>query len=491
MKVLKNILKTVVGNLSSLVSGVLVGFLLPKIISVADYGLYKTFTLYFNYLGVLSLGIIDGIVLRYGEKDFGDLDRRRFRSFFAWYAILHFALTFVAVAVSFFVANGDYKFILLILALNLLPSNGIGYFQQVSQITERFGEYSARKILQAVANILLVLAMYLLYKNGTPVGYRQYLIGLSAIHVLLLAWYLVTYRDIVFGEKIPLGESFRDLLGLMKIGFPLLLANMCSTLLLSLDRQFVNVLFTNEEYAVYAFAYSILSLITVATSAISLVIYPVFKRTDGEKLKKLFPDINALLLIFLFGTVTVYFPLVWFIGWFLPQYEYSLTIFRIILPGLAVSCSITVVMHNYYKVFGKSTGFFRKSLVALAVSFACNVIAYAIWGTRESISIASIFSVSLWYLHTQWGLRKDCGFDGRGALYALLMGAIFYLCSANFVPETWQGLLLYLALFVLVTGLFFFPKRRAISGLLRGGNNAKIENNETVVNDSGTGENAK
>ena len=69
----------------------------------------------------------------------------------------------------------------------------------------------------------------------------------------------------------------------MKLGMPLLLANLCSTFLISLDRQFVSMLFTTEEYAVYAFAYSMLSLITVATSAVATVLYPVFKRMD-EKL---------------------------------------------------------------------------------------------------------------------------------------------------------------------------------------------------------------
>ena len=75
MRILKNILKVVFGNMSAIISGIFVGFVLPKIISVNDYGFYKIFTLYFSYIGVLSMGVIDGIVLKYGKFNYDELDR--------------------------------------------------------------------------------------------------------------------------------------------------------------------------------------------------------------------------------------------------------------------------------------------------------------------------------------------------------------------------------------------------------------------------------
>ena len=93
MKVLKNIINVISSNIVTIASGIAVSFLLPKIISLSDYGFYKTFTLYFGYLGVLSLGVIDGIVLRYGEKDYTELDREKFRSYFIWYFIFHAIVT--------------------------------------------------------------------------------------------------------------------------------------------------------------------------------------------------------------------------------------------------------------------------------------------------------------------------------------------------------------------------------------------------------------
>ena len=44
-KTIKDILKVTFSNACILLSGILVGFLLPKIIDQVDYGYYKTFTL--------------------------------------------------------------------------------------------------------------------------------------------------------------------------------------------------------------------------------------------------------------------------------------------------------------------------------------------------------------------------------------------------------------------------------------------------------------
>ena len=66
---LKNIFQVMMSNCSTILSGVFIGLLIPKIISVEGYGFYKTFTLYMTYVGIFHLGIADGIVLKYGGFD--------------------------------------------------------------------------------------------------------------------------------------------------------------------------------------------------------------------------------------------------------------------------------------------------------------------------------------------------------------------------------------------------------------------------------------
>lgn len=466
MKILKNILKVVFGNMTAIISGVFVGFVLPKIISVSDYGFYKIFTLYFSYIGVLSMGIIDGIVLKYGKYNYEELDRKSFRSYFAWYALINFFFSVILFVIAVCAKDIDYQFVLLMLCANILPVNYTGYFQQISQITQRFKEYSIRKAVHSAANVIFIVIIFAMYKwGGVYMTYNIYLLGMLLINVALSFWYMHTYRDIIFGDHNSLRYTFKEILSLMKLGMPLLLANLCSTFLISLDRQFVSMLFTTEEYAVYAFAYSMLSLITVATSAVATVLYPVFKRMDEKLLRENYSNMTAVTLVFSFAVILVYYPLCYFINWFLPSYEYSLLIFRIILPGLVMSTVLTVVMHNYYKVLGLSASFFKKSIIALIVAFLANLVAFLIFKSRESISIASILAFVFWYLMTELPLRKTCKVNIKNFLFLTVMCACFYLCTITNIY--WLGGIINLGTFVGGSILFYGKDIKSIIKLVK------------------------
>ena len=454
-KTVLHIFKIMASNVISIFSGIIVGFLLPKILSVENYGLYKTFSLYLTYVGFCSLGIIDGIVLDYGNYDYDKLDKTMFRTFTKWYGIIHSVFFFIIVAIGVFVNDIDYSFIIFMLALNMLANNFTGYFQQISQITQRFNEYSVRKILQSISNILLVVGLYIYtIIDSNSVSYRSYIILIVTINMLLTIWYFYTYREIVFGDKLSLKETKTQIIHLMKIGFPLLFANLCSTLILTLDRQFVNILFDNTTYAIYAFAYNLLSLVTVATSAISMVLYPILKRSSEQKLKTAYKYLIEIILIFVFGALILYFPLVSFIDFYLPKYHESLQIFRIIFPGLAISTCITVIMHNYYKTLGKNNLYFKKSILILALSAVTNYTAYCLFGTPQSISTASIITMVIWYVSSdRYFIQTYQIKAGQNFGYLVLMMVSFYFVSL--IDDCLIGCTLYLLCLFVLTVAFY------------------------------------
>ena len=151
--------------------------------------------------------------------------------------------------------------------------------------------------------------------------------------------------------------------------------------------------------------------------------------------------------------MAVYFPMGYFIAGFLPQYTFSLSIFRIILPGLAISSSITVVTHNYYKVFDRTTDFFKKSIVALIVSFMFNVAAYLLFRTREAISISSVLALFFWFFYCRNGIKKQCGRTKKDTVYLLLMCIVFYACTA--IQTLWLSGIIYVLAYILISFCLF------------------------------------
>lgn len=451
---IKNIIRVTLSNITSIISGVLVGFLIPKILSVEDYGYYKTFMLYVSYLGICSFGIIDGIVLKYGAKDYEELDTRKFRAYFRWYLIIHVCIALFLIISSVLFQDRNYSTICILLGMNLIAVNLTGYFQQISQITQRFKEYSIRKILQSAFNVIFVLLLFALYIKGIEINYLVYSIGIILINYLLVCWYIYTYRNIIFGEASTFRDTKFDILGLMRIGFPLLVANLCSTLIVTLDRQFVNLLFSTNDYAVYAFAYSMLSLVTTATSAVSTVLYPMLKRLNEEEFKRNYDLFLSTVTVFVFGLVLVYFPLTIFVNWFLPKYQVSLEIFRIIIPGIAISSSITVLMHNYYKTLQLNIIYFRKSVFILIFSAVANICAYKMCGTMQSISMASVLTIIFWYIFVDAGLKKVCISNTFKNVSYIIINLIAFYCSSA-LPNVFLGITAYFVSYLVIAILFY------------------------------------
>ncbi|GAJ62102.1 oligosaccharide flippase family protein [Streptococcus parauberis] len=444
----------VVSNFSSIVAGVIVGFAIPKILSVEDYGYLKTFTLYVSYMGLFSFGIIDGIVLEFGGKNYDELERLTFRNYFRWFFVVTFISALVIALVSIICFDSDLSFILFAISFNLIAINTSNYFQQISQITQRFKEYSLRKILQSFSNILLVILCFILYKTHYDVNYKFYIIMLVLINFGLCLWYVYTYREIIFGDKVSFFDSKNDIIFLIKTGVPLLIANISSVLIVTIDSQFVNTLFSTREYAMYAFAYNLLSLITIATAAISTILYPTLKRTEETRIKDNYGNLISILEVLIFAFLIAFFPLSIFVNWFLPNYSESLEIFRIIFPGVALTTPIVVIMHNYYKTLKKSNQYFFKSIMVLIFSMIANFIAYYFFKTTIAISVASIVVLFLWYVYVEREFVKSFNYKSqRNLSYILLLMTIFYCCS--FITNLYIGCFVYIVLYCLVSLIYY------------------------------------
>lgn len=466
MNKLKSIMMVAFSNCTSILSGIFVGFFVPKMLSVTDYGMYKTFTLYMTYVGFFSLGIIDGIVLQYGGTDYVSLDRQKFRSYFLWYNLVHLGFACLLMVIGVMSHSNDTSFMLFMLAINMWAVNLTGYYQQISQITQRFKEFSTRKILQNIFNVVSVLLLYYFHFNGIQINYTYYVALIVLVNVSLTVWYLFTYREISFGLRHSLDSTKNEIVGLMKNGFPLLFANLLSTLILTLDRQFVNLLFDVKTYAVYAFAYNMLAIVTVATSAFSVVLYPALKRTSENKLKENYSRFIQIIEIVVGLALFVYFPLSIIINHFLPDYIGALPIFRIVFPGLIISSAITVIMHNYYKTLGQNIVYFKRSVVVLVVSGFANAIAYGLFRTTYSISVASIIVMVFWYIYVEnyfVNLFKYKRY--KNLCYVFIVMCAFY-CSTS-IKQLVVGLLVYLVSFGLITFLFYRKDAKLLFSIIK------------------------
>lgn len=454
MNILKSIVRVTLSNIVVLISSLVLGFIIPMIISLEGYGYYKVFSLYGPYFVLLNLGLIDGVGLKFGDKNYDELNKEKFRTYFQQYLIIHCFFISILAPLIYIKAKGEYRFIFFGLIINILAVNITGYFQHISQITQRFKEFSNRKIVQALLNLLIIGLLLLAQKYTENVTYRLYVMMLIFTNYLMMFWYSYTYKDLILGKSSSLQSSLLECIEFIKQGFPLVFSYQIATLILSLDRQFVSILFPTVIYATYAFAYSMLAIISTATSAVSAVLFPTIKRMNLENLKRQYSRIIGLFFVFIFAMLSIYFPLTLLIKIILPKYLDSLPIFRIILPGFVISSSITVIIHNYYKVLEQNRVYFFKSIVVLAISLIANLIAYSLFKSTNSISIASVITIFIWFFYFEHHLKRFCQHIGnRHHIYMFVMTSVFYLVSTldNYIT----GFFLYISLLVIISVIVF------------------------------------
>ena len=460
-KVIKNIIILAISNFIKLLAGVLVGFIIPKIMGETNYGYYKTFTLYLTYIGIFPLGFIDGIYLMYAGSTYDELDKRTFRTYTKFLMIFQSFISAVICMISIFFITTDYGFICFFIGLTLVINNIMWYYQFISQVTNRFKELSIRNTLNALMQIFFAVIFFVLWKFHiiNELNYKYYIISYTFTLLLLTLWYIYTYKDITFGQKYKISGIKKSIFKMFKIGFPLMIANLTSSLILSIDRQYVNILVslrlcTIEEYGIYSFAYQMLSLITTIIAAISTVLYPTIKVYTYDRLKS---DYNTLITIIAMLTafcLLAYQPLCFIVQKWLEEYSSSLQYFWVILPTLTFSSCISMIMFNYYKRLNKQFRFFITSLIILILSIVANVVFYSVFKNILWVSIASLVVCLIWYISTDIYLAKTFKIKTYKNFMYLILIIISYFFTTFYIKNIILSFVIYAFLFVMITLLF-------------------------------------
>ena len=470
---LGNVLIVLLSNVFSVVSGVLIGFIVPKMMGVTEYGYYKTFTLYSSYVCVLHFGFIDGIYLKFAGKKFEELDKERFRTYTRFLFLIESIITLLVAFSSLFFIGTNLFLIILFVSLNILATNIVTYYEFITQITMRFKRTTIRNVIRCSFNILSVAVMFLLYRYCNVVIYNYtYAIITLSINYILAIWYIITYWTITFGKSTKMLDEKGEIISFFKIGIPLLLSNLVAQLVFIVDQQFVNIAFDVDTYSVYAFAYSMIGLITIATNAVSVVLYPTLKTISEDSITRNYSRINAWLLMFVALCLISYYPLVIIVTNYLQKYIGSLPTFLIILPGVMISSSISVIKYNCYKTFGKINNYFIKSVTILIIAIIADLIVFFIFKDTKSISIVSIFVLLAWYIIIElYFIRAYKVKWIKNLLYLVLIIIGFY--GISFVPNIFLAMSIYFVFYLMVTFTLYFEEIKLLLTNIKERKNAK------------------
>jgi O-antigen/teichoic acid export membrane protein len=337
---------SVSANFLNLVISIVVSFIVPKLLGLEQYGYWQLYLFYVGYTGFFHFGLADGIYLRYGGKYYDELDKSLMHSLY-WLLTILEILIFIGIALlSLYKIEDPNKSIILIASgLNCILILPRTVLQFILQSTGRIKEYARNFIIGRVLYIVLILGFL-------SVGYRDFeymlLADIIAKIVALIGLGYVC-RDIVFTKGVKLSAGIHEFWINITTGGKLLFANIAGMLIIGIVRFGIERNWDVTTFGKVSFSLSISNFILTFIAAVSVVIFPIIKRSEADRLPTVYDTLGSLLsggmLIFLIA----YYPIQKILLLWLPHYYEAIQYFAILFPISMFEARTSLLINTYLK----------------------------------------------------------------------------------------------------------------------------------------------
>lgn len=439
---LKNIIKVLVSNFAITIIGLINSFVFPVIMSVESYSAYHQFTLYVSYVNVCHLGIATGMFVYYGGQNYQDTNKARYKSEIS--LILTVLTFFTTLGIIFSVITQSS--LIFRVALAIYPICMIASFKAMYQAWNRFTAYSVTNVVVTFSLTAIVIIKYLI--SGEVQS--DFIIAVYlVVNYALLIYFMIEYFLFTKGVKrypIFSKENFDT----TRTGFLIMLGNYVMLLFHSVDRQFVNNLYSTYSFALYSFAGSTTNIMNVFITAMATPFYPRLAKGDIEE-----KQMNMLKeILFVFGAYSgcAYFVVAFLINNFITKYVDSLPIIYLFFAAFPATAVINVLYVNLYKATKQVKKYLFTLVGILTVSVVLNFVAVLFKGDYIGISIATTATYYIWLLYSQRDFTfikirlKDAG-------YLCCFGLAYLACIQ--IENVFVGFFAYGIVITLIDLLFY------------------------------------
>ncbi len=450
-KVVKDLFIVFSSNVLSLASGIVTGLLIPKFLGVIEYGGLMLFTFYVPYSSVLQFGYNDGIYIRYGKYDYNDLPKKKFVMYFRFLLISQLIVSLVVfVLLKMLVKDSGRMVIFSFICMNIAITNLGSFFNLVNEVTRRFRMYSLSLVM---TKLLYVVFSYFFIIIGIK-NHIFFIALITAVNLSVLAINLLASKEIVLGK----GERIKDNMGDIKknllIGMPQLIGNFTVMLIIGTSRLFVDKFFTLNDFAMYSFAVSLISIIYLFIGAISTVTYPYLARAKKEKLAELYKKMKFLLLLFISISLTSFFLLKVFVITLLPAYTNAVDISLFLFATILFRSQIDVVSRNFFKVMMLQKDYTINVIIVFIVGVVIALLSYIVLRTTIGMAISTVLSFFIWMISADLYFVKKLKMNlTKLHVTEVLITVIFLSTALQFRWHT--GIFLYLTSVIVILLLLY------------------------------------
>lgn len=383
----KNIFRVLCSNISTTAVGLISSLLFPRIMEVSEYASYQTYVLYLSYITILHLGLPTGMFIKYGGKTFSEIDKAKYKGEMRLLLIILSSFSVMAIAVGVI----THKTILILVGISILPYD---YVKSYLTLLQAWGDFKKYSLLNVIApSAICFVAAFIYFASGNLTG-ACYIYVYMLVYIVLFALLVLDVIKATESEKSITHIITKDNIDTIKLGLTICIGSYVGSLFHSVDKQYIKIFFDDVQFAVYSFAMSMQTIMTVLITSLSQPMY--FQLAASGMSKREYRDIKELLLFFGSLSSCAYYVCSIMVKWFIPKYIDSIrviAIFFAIFPAMAV---INCLYINLYKSRKLTEKYVRSLVMMLIIAIVLDAIVIFMGLDYVYLAVATVVAYYIW-----------------------------------------------------------------------------------------------
>ncbi|MDN2649496.1 hypothetical protein [Leuconostoc lactis] len=298
--------------------------------------------------------------------------------------------------------DGNIKNIIYGVAILIVIVNLKIYFQIILQMTNRILDYAMSNFISTnVYAIILILIIFLGVRD-----YRFYILSYILGQMFALIYCFIVCKDIIsIKAKVSIYLSYNEIKTNLSVGIKLMLSNVAGVLIVGIIRLGIQYGWNVLTFGKISLILSISNLLMVFVGAISLVLFPILRRVDPERINNVYNSWRNILMPIVFVGMLVYFPIKLYIPLWLPEYSSALIYMTILFPMAAYQAKFEALSNTFLKVLRMERQLMLINIAMLILSLDLTLISVVILHnlTLTILVIITVMAVrnvvSEWYIN--------------------------------------------------------------------------------------------
>lgn len=457
--IFKNLVYSISANLLSLLVSIILVLILPNLLGETAYGYLQLYLFYTTYVGFFHLGWIDGIYLRIGGKEYGQLEGQLYATQFIVLMIFELIVgVMIVVFANVFVPDVNRLHVIVLTCICMVIYIAKNYTTYILQATNRIKPYAIVTLIEKIIFAVIIIAAWV-FRLG---NYELIAIG-DILGKLISTMVSLKYcKEILFCRMGNWKRTFQEIWINLSVGCKLLLANVAALLVNGIVRFAIERFWSIEVFGKVSLSMSLSNMLMVFISAISVVVFPMLKRMDEDKLGETYELIRNFLMVILLAALVFYYPAKHILTLFLPTYAESLKYMALMFPVCIFDSKISLLVNTYLKALRKEKTILIINISVVIVSMISTYFTVYIMHSLEMAVVSIVILMALQCAIAELYLSKYLGIDVIvDMVLEWILVTIFIL--ASWFIDSWISMAIYFAAFI----IYCIIKRDKIKSLIK------------------------